>query len=744
MALAVGDTNRPSFVSPAAKATGHPCGEKSSRTVKESTVCSAEEMTGCKPVPQMHIERHVFGSITGYATLARSAGLTAGERQELESLSFGTPYDPSYQASLLKKAAVWSRPLGSGKRAVSRVLPGRPDDAGRPTLLFVTAVVSAADWNLTLQGDVRPLLRRAELWKWDDRLKTGPTAELAAMDLEGLDPEPLRLSRDSAQRVLGLVSLVELAWATRQPAVVRAEHYSLNEVALVERLLPTGVRRDYSAVYRGLNPDLAASLNCLAEGVPADTSNPVRRLDAAKSPYALRLAGEGLAEGRTPEVLLVGYDHFGQPQIDMSRRGDRSGAGPTEGREDHAVNVYAEHGPAGTSRSKAVQLSPALLAALLLVVLLIGGVIGWSVHAASRQPLPPAPAAPPWEELLSEAIGLPTEVSGEQLTTIASLQTSLTEQPFVGTPEAEELTQALSELRQTVRLTREAETAIAKINPDKRSSIRLAQRALDALAARAPQPADALRDWFETRQRPSEDTLEIVSERLRNEVTAQLEEMETQTRRIDTRTLKRATQLRASLNLFESVTMDRRLHWVGSRLSRLDRMIGGWEAELERLAQRMHQDARQDESDEVANLGRLGESLAVLSTTLDESGTIFEDRRLIGEALRQVASDGQADMGNIFARPIDKLADWILALGVVSAPELIEDIKLTAKECREPAKTIKKVAQSLSEATPRGEYLDAVDDILKTAPTFADKFFLLEELIKKLESKPRGRNDSSP
>ncbi|MBU0617007.1 MAG: hypothetical protein KKI02_04765, partial [Planctomycetes bacterium] len=282
----------------------------------------------------MQIERHVFGSISGYATLARSSGLTDGERRQLENLSFGTPYEPSFQASLSKTVAYWSRPLGSGKRAVSRVLPGRPDDAGRPTLLFVTAIVAADDWDLTLQGDVRPLLRRAELWEWDG------APELAALDLEDLDPGPLRLSRDSAQRALGLVSLVELSWAARQPVVVRAEHYSLDEVALVERLLPAAIRRDCSVVYRGLNPDLAASLNCLAEGIPAGTSNPVRRLDAAKSPYALRLAGEGLADGRTPEVLLVGYDNFGQPRIDTS--GSHT--------EDHAVVAYAEHGRVGGSR----------------------------------------------------------------------------------------------------------------------------------------------------------------------------------------------------------------------------------------------------------------------------------------------------------------------------------------------------------------------------------------------------------
>ena len=676
----------------------------------------------------MQIERHVFGSISGYATLARSSGLTDSERRQLENLSFGTPYEPSFQASLSKTVAYWSRPLGSGKRAVSRVLPGRPDDAGRPTLLFVTAVVSAEDWNLTLQGDVRPLLRRAELWEWDG------SPELAALDLEELDPGPPRLSRDSAQRALGLVSLVELSWATRHPAVVRAEHYSLDEVALVERLLPATIRHDYSVVYRGLNPDLSASLNCLAEGVPAGTANPFRQLDAAKSPYALRLAREGLADGRTPEVLLVGYDDFGQPQIDTS----------DSRTEDHAVDVYAEHGPAGESRSAAVQLSPALLAALLLLVLLIGGTVGWVMHAAGRSPAPVAPAPPPWEELLVEAVTLPTQASDEQLRTIAALQDQLDEPPFADAPQVDALANSLSELQQTIRLTRDAEKAIARIDSDEPRSIEAADEALDTLAAQAPQVADALRDWFEARQRPREDRLAIMSRRLEEKVAPQVEEMETQADRIDVLAIERARELRASLNLLESASSDMRLGWVTDCLSRLDRLIRRWDRKLDTLDRKQQQDTQQETVRAAESRERLGERLTALSKALAESGPAFEHRQTIARVLGEVAREGQAGMGNVFARPMSQLAEWILALRDVAPPEHIDAVELAIQNCRATARAIERAARRLSSDNTNEQNAKIMADVRTEVRTLTLQFARLEDLVKEVRVEPKSRSDGAP
>lgn len=699
----------------------------------------------------MRIERHVFGSITGYATLARSAGLTAGEQQELESLSFGTPYDRSYQASLLKKVAFWSRPLASGKRAVSRVLPGRPDDAGRPTLLFVTAVVSADDWNLTLQGDVRPLLRRAEPWRWDARLETGPASELASLELAGLDAGPLRLSRAGAGRVLGLVSLVELSWAARQPAVVRAEHYSPDEVALVERLLPAAVRRDYSAVYRGLNPDLAASLNCLAEDVPAGTSNPARRLDAAKSPYAQRLAGEGLADGRTPEVLLIGYDHFGQPQIDASRGDARPEAGRTDSTEDHAVDVYAQHGPAGptgptgASRSRAVQLSLAQLAALLVVTLLIGGAAGWSAHATSHRQAPSPPAAPPWEEMLSGAIGLPAESSEEQLRTIRGLQDRLDEPPFVGAPQAGEFAASLSETRRTVELKHEAENEITKINSVDDRSIVKSARAIEKLEERAAEQAKPLRVWLHDRQGAVEYSAADMSERLREQVLRRVDEMEARSAIANSEAIERARELRASLELVRPVMSDTSKRWVIDCLGRLDSLTEEWQQTLNDLAQQAQQDAHQEESRAAKNVEPLFRRLRELSQTLRDSHIRAKDRKKIGQALQRVAQESTpANMGNVFAEAMSQLADWILVLRDVAPADQVEATRVAIASCRDTAGAIDRIGQRFSgERTFRAND-QILTEVRKQVRTLTLQLDSLDDLLKNLENVPQSQSGNSP
>jgi hypothetical protein len=676
----------------------------------------------------MHIERHVFGSVTGYATLACSAGLSNDERQQLESASFGTPYEPSYQASLTQRVACWSRPLRSGRRAVSRVLPGRPDDAGRPTLLFVTAVVAPEDWDFTLQGDVRPLLRRGELWKWDG------APDLTALDLPGLDPGPLRLSTDTAQRALGLVSLIELSWADRQPVIVRAEHYSLDDVALVERLLPAAIRRDYSAVYRGLNPDLAASLNCLAEGVPADTSNPARRLNTAKSPYALRLASEGLAAGRTPEVLLVGCDDFGRPRIDTRAPHP----------EDHAVEPYAEHAPADTRRAGTVQISTALLAALLLLVLLIGGTVGWAARAAGRPRPPTALAPPPWEHLLSEALALPTQDHAAQLRTLGELQDRLGAPPFAEAAPSDELAETLARLQQTVQLTRAAEQAIAEVEPDDRRSIRAADQALAALGQHSPDAAAALDDWFAARQRPSADTLALLSRRLEEKVAPQIEALETRAERIDQRALRQAGELRAALNLLEAVTMDRPLPWISDCLARLDRIIAEWEATLDTLERQKQQDTQQETSRVVESRERLGQRLTELSAALAESDTRAADRERIGAALQEIARAGQAGMGNVFARPIGQLADWILTLQDVAPPEHLAAINLAIDNCRATARTIERAARRLSRDNSSEQNDKILSDVRTEARTLILQFSRLQDLVGKIADEPAAPSDEWP
>lgn len=678
----------------------------------------------------MHIERHVFGSISGYGTLARSPGLTAHECRQLESVAFGTPYEPSYQTSLSRKVACWSRPLGPGKRAISRVLQGQPDDAGRPTLLFVTAVVSADDWNFTVQGDVRPLLRQAELWKWDG------SPNLAALEIDGIDPGPLRLGRDSAHRVMGLISLVELSWTARQSVVVREEDYSLDEVAAVERLLPTAVRRNYSAVYRSLNPEMSASLNCLTSGIPADTSNPIRHLDLPKSPYALLLAQQGLADGRVPDVLLVGYDNFGQPRVDA---GDSL-------TEDLTVDIYTRPSEVDTSRPGAAPIHPLLLAASLLLVLIVGGTVGWLTHSAIQPATTVSAAASslPWEKLLCEAVDLPTQPRDRQLETIDDLQTELRKPGFADSSQTAELTKSLSDLRRTVQLARDVEKYIAKVTPDDSSSIKAANKKLDTLAARNPRMADTLRDRLDARRRPAEDTLAIVSDRLRNKVAPRLEAMESQSDLIDVRALERARELRGSLNLFESATTDRQLPWVADHLSRLDTLIRGWDRKLASLDRQQQQQQQRQTTREQENREQLSRRLQDLSDALQQTNGSASVRNAIGQALRQVAREGQAGMGNVFSRPMSQLAEWLLALRDVAPPKEIDAIQNALKECQTSTHTLTTGAERLSVENTKEESDKIAGELRKDARTLADQLSELTKLIEQLEKEAQPQGDRSP
>ncbi|MFQ5502429.1 MAG: hypothetical protein ACE5EQ_09035, partial [Phycisphaerae bacterium] len=310
----------------------------------------------------MRIERHIFGSKDGYRTLAHSAGLSATECKSLEGFAFGTPYDPALRASLAKNPAYWSRPVGRDKRAITRIMLGQPDDAGRPTLVFISVVISAGDWDTVLQGDAGPLLRMADLWRWNPSTPLEPSQSISP------HPSALRLNDQSIQRVLGLVSLLEQAWSFRKPVMIREGAYSFEEILTVERLLPPPIRRTYSSVYRGIIADMPVTLNCLARSVQANSGNPFRSLAGAVSPYAKSLAREGLLEGRIPSSLVHRYSHFSKPVVEAIDDG--------AGSEDMIKVPHLPKVRAGPNLS-AVTLAVAAAA------LILGFLIGW---LANRPP----------------------------------------------------------------------------------------------------------------------------------------------------------------------------------------------------------------------------------------------------------------------------------------------------------------------------------------------------------------------
>jgi hypothetical protein len=346
----------------------------------------------------MRIERHIFGSQDGYRTLAHSPDLTASECKALEAFAFGTPYEQTVRASFKANPAYWSRPLGGTRRAITRVSLGTQDDAGRPTLVFVTAVISDQDWNLRLQGDAWPLLNIAELWRWDR------TAQLTPVESGPLAPTPWRLTGQSVQRALGLLSLVEPSWSFKQPVVVREDAYSLEEVMAVERLLPPAIRSGFSVLYRGIQGDTPVSLNCLARSVPADSARPCRRLVGPVSPYAKALARQGLVDGRLPADFVRTYSRFSQPDVETG----------SEWSEDDAMpNVRRDALPGQGMRAALGACLPVVIL-IVFAALISGGAIGWVVK--------PKPEPSPWPAFALKTLDIPLTPGREQVAAVEELQ----------------------------------------------------------------------------------------------------------------------------------------------------------------------------------------------------------------------------------------------------------------------------------------------------------------------------------
>jgi|GEM_PF-3815852 len=107
---------------------------------------------------------HVFGSVSGYGTVAASSGLRADETQELERFQFGEISTSDAIARLESHPTMTARPLASGRMAISRMLPAGVDDAGRPTIEVVTLVVDARVYEGNL-GALEILTSDASWWR---------------------------------------------------------------------------------------------------------------------------------------------------------------------------------------------------------------------------------------------------------------------------------------------------------------------------------------------------------------------------------------------------------------------------------------------------------------------------------------------------------------------------------------------------------------------------------------------------
>ena len=132
---------------------------------------------------------HFFGSTDGYRTLARAPGVSDAEDAALASLGFGSPRRQSDFDALDSQPCMAGRLLPSGRFAITRVFPGRPDVAGRQTVERRTLVLEPHAWAELLASDLAATLAQPDTWR-RERFEVGEPIEFDALQGDDLLPEP--------------------------------------------------------------------------------------------------------------------------------------------------------------------------------------------------------------------------------------------------------------------------------------------------------------------------------------------------------------------------------------------------------------------------------------------------------------------------------------------------------------------------------------------------------------------------
>ncbi|MFM7808660.1 MAG: hypothetical protein ACKPEA_12175, partial [Planctomycetota bacterium] len=136
-----------------------------------------------------HALTHFFGSTDGYRTLARAPGVSDAEDAALASLGFGSPRSQADFDALETQPCMAGRLLPSGRFAITRVFPGKPDVAGRQTVERRTLVLEPHAWAELLASDLGATLTQPHTWK-RERFEAGEPIEFEALQGDDLLPEP--------------------------------------------------------------------------------------------------------------------------------------------------------------------------------------------------------------------------------------------------------------------------------------------------------------------------------------------------------------------------------------------------------------------------------------------------------------------------------------------------------------------------------------------------------------------------
>ena len=115
-------------------------------------------------IMSIRADTHLFGSKQGYRTLAHSAGVVHAEADELSVFGFGQTGSSAYLDTLVTEPSAYGRQLRSGRVGITRCLRGRPDDAGRPTLLLCTVLIAPQDYEGLVQRGLESVINDSNIW----------------------------------------------------------------------------------------------------------------------------------------------------------------------------------------------------------------------------------------------------------------------------------------------------------------------------------------------------------------------------------------------------------------------------------------------------------------------------------------------------------------------------------------------------------------------------------------------------
>jgi len=174
---------------------------------------------------------HLFGSVDGYRTLARSPGIGDAEDAALAAMGFGSPQRADEFDQLDHTLCAAGRPLPGGRYAITRLFKAGLDVAGRQTVERRTLVLAPEQWASLASLDLQALLTNETVWR-REAFAEGAQVSVPTMASDDLWPQASETDRRAYDALLS-------ARSSGRCAMLPAESRFQEAVLRLPRLLPT-------------------------------------------------------------------------------------------------------------------------------------------------------------------------------------------------------------------------------------------------------------------------------------------------------------------------------------------------------------------------------------------------------------------------------------------------------------------------------------------------------------------------